>query len=194
MHVYEGCGCDLDSTKFAGPLWPGIPDAGEAALSTEATELGLWGVETLAASAAEGTGLAGWPSEGRAPISIGSGNGIFLADGGAAVSAAALGLGLVALLSGGEVLVSWNRGPMNFSFGVAAIAAAAIAASFAALDFSISSNFPVSLILMGKTLLVVSADSGVCGITVTLDFLAGVDTSVAGMAADALETVVTLVS
>ncbi len=55
----KGAGCDLDSTKFAGALWPGIPDAVEAALSTEATELGLWGVETLAASAAEGTGLAG---------------------------------------------------------------------------------------------------------------------------------------
>ena len=87
----NGAGWDLDSTKFAGPVWPRIPDAVEAALSTEATELGLWGVETLAASASQGRGLAGWPSEGRAPISIGSGNGIFLAAGDAAVSAAALG-------------------------------------------------------------------------------------------------------
>ncbi len=46
---------------------------------------------------------------------------------------------------------------------------------------------------MGSTLLGVPADSGVCGTTVTLVFLAGVDTSVAGMAADALETVVVLV-
>ncbi len=54
----NGAGWDLDSTKFAGSLWPRIPDAVEAALSPEATELGLWEVEALAASAAEGTGLA----------------------------------------------------------------------------------------------------------------------------------------
>ena len=55
----NGAGWDLDSTKCAGLVWPRIPEAVEAGLSTEATELGLWGVDALAASAAEGTRLTG---------------------------------------------------------------------------------------------------------------------------------------
>ena len=97
-----------------------MPDAVE---STEATELGLCGVEALAASAAEE------------------------------------GFGFVALLSVAVALVSIGSGPKGFLAGVdAAVAAAVFAASFAAFSFKISSNFPVSLILMGRTLLGVSAD------------------------------------